>query len=177
LTEDEEYLAMSELNDKYILSVGGRMIKNSVLGEELSDQQCALLAEVITVRGLREGEFLLEEGHQDDSIHVIVKGKLEVLKQTGGGDWVTLHMLKEGDMAGELGFIDGMEHTAALRAIGDCEVFSLERQNFESLLNKDAALVYQVMRAIIRTVHSILRRMNAQYVELTNYVTKQHGRY
>jgi CRP/FNR family transcriptional regulator, cyclic AMP receptor protein len=33
------------------------------------------------------------------------------------------------------------------------------------------------MRAIVRTVHSILLRMNLQYVELTNYITKQHGRY
>ena len=38
-------------------------------------------------------------------------------------------------------------------------------------------LVYRVMRAIVREVHSILRRMNIQFVELTNYVTKQHGRY
>jgi len=167
---------MSELNE-YLLSVGDKMIKDSTLGEELSEQQCDLLAEVITVRGLRDGDFLLSEGYKDDSIHVIVKGKLAVLKQTGAGDWVTLHILKEGDMAGELGFIDGLGHSAALRAIGDCEVFSLERNNFESLLSKDPDLVYKVMRAIIRTVHGILRRMNVQYVEMTNYITKQHGRY
>ena len=40
-----------------------------------------------------------------------------------------------------------------------------------------ALLVYRVMRAIMREVHGILRRMNVQYVELTNYITKQHGRY
>jgi CRP/FNR family cyclic AMP-dependent transcriptional regulator len=34
-----------------------------------------------------------------------------------------------------------------------------------------------VMRAIMRTVHRILRSMNLQYVELTNYIAKQHGRY
>jgi len=37
--------------------------------------------------------------------------------------------------------------------------------------------MYAVMRTILRTVHSILRRMNLQYVELSNYITKQHGRY
>lgn len=168
---------MNESNDQYILSVGSEMVKNSVLGEELSEQQCILLGGIVTVRGLREGEFLLEEGHRDDSIHVIVKGRLEVMKQTGAGQWVTLHVLKEGDMAGELGFIDGLEHSAALRAMRDCEVFSLERNNFESLLGKDPELVYKVMRAIIRAVHGILRRMNVQYVEMTNYITKQHGRY
>ena len=168
---------MNELNDEYIRNVGSKMIKNSVLGEELSEQQCALLAEVITVCGLRESEFLLEEGHKDESIHVIVKGRLEVVKHAGGGSWITLHLLKEGEMAGELSFIDGLEHSAALRAVGNCEVFSLERKSFESLLSKDPDLIYKVMRAIIRTVHGILRRMNIQYVEMTNYITKQHGRY
>ena len=88
-----------------------------------------------------------------------------------------MHILHEGEMAGELGFIDGLEHSAALRAIGDCEVFSLKREKFELLMNDDPDLVYKVMRAIVRTVHSILRRMNIQYVEMTNYIYKQHGRY
>ena len=159
------------------LIIGSETIKRSPLGEELSDDQCATLAAAVSARQLKEGEFLIEEGHQDDSLHVIVKGRLEVVKGTGGGDWVSLHFLRAGDMAGELGFIDGQEHSAALRAVSDCEVFSLKRSAFEALLNKDPDLVYKVMRAIVRTVHVILRRMNAQYVELTNYISKQHGRY
>jgi hypothetical protein len=33
------------------------------------------------------------------------------------------------------------------------------------------------MRAIVRTVHAIQRRLSMQSVELTNYIYKQHGRY
>jgi len=47
----------------------------------------------------------------------------------------------------------------------------------EIIIVMHAELVYQVMRSIMRTVHRILRGMNAQYVELTNYISKQHGRY
>lgn len=159
------------------LSVDSETIKRSPLGEELSDDQCAALAAAVSARQLKEGEFLIEEGRQDDSLHVIVKGRLEVVKGTGGGDWVSLHFLRAGDLAGELGFIDGQEHSAALRAVSDCEVFSLSRSAFETLLSQDPDLLYKVMRAIVRTVHLILHRMNAQYVELTNYISKQHGRY
>ena len=77
----------------------------------------------------------------------------------------------------ELGFVDGVEHSAAIRALSNCEVFSLNRPDFEALLHKDPDLVYKVMRAVIRTAHARLRRMNVQYVELTNYIAKQHGRY
>ena len=37
--------------------------------------------------------------------------------------------------------------------------------------------VYHVMRAIIRTVHEIQRRISMHSVELANYIYKQHGRY
>jgi CRP/FNR family cyclic AMP-dependent transcriptional regulator len=34
-----------------------------------------------------------------------------------------------------------------------------------------------VMRTIVRTVHTTLKRMNMQYIEMTNYISKSHGRY
>lgn len=153
------------------------VIQNSPLGLELTPAQCDRLAAIATASCLDKGMFLLEEGHKDDSIHVITSGELEVVKATGGGEWVTLQLLRPGDMAGELGFIDGLEHSAGIRALGYAEVFSLARQDLERLLNDDPKLVYQVMRAITRTVHAILRRMNMQFIEMTNYLTRNHGRY
>jgi CRP-like cAMP-binding protein len=157
--------------------VSNEAIKNSPLGGELSDEQCALLAGVTTACAIRDGEFLIDEGHRDDALHVLINGHMEAVTRTGGGDWVSLQILREGDMIGEMGFIDGVEHSASLRAMGNCELLRLERASFEGLLQQDPDLVYKVMRAIMRTVHRILRGMNTQYVELTNYISKQHGRY
>ena len=157
--------------------VDAETVKTSPLGAELTPDQCQRLAQVATAMGLETGMFLLEEGHRDDMIHVVSKGILEVVTNTGGGEWVTLQVLRPGDMAGELGFIDDVAHSAAIRAATNTEVFSLSRANLEAVLHEDPDLVYKVMRAIIRTVHGILRRMNAQYVEMQNYITHQHGRY
>jgi CRP-like cAMP-binding protein len=90
---------------------------------------------------------------------------------------VVLHVLRSRDLAGELGFLDGQKHTATLRSIGPTELISLERDSLENLLATHPRVVYQVMRAVIRSVHSTLRRMNIQYVEMSNYINKQHGRY
>lgn len=157
--------------------VSAEAIRATPLGEELSDAQCALLAGVVTACGIGDGEFLIDEGAQDDAIYVISSGRLEAVTRSGGGAYVTLQVLAEGDMVGELGFIDGVEHSAGLRALGNCELIRLDRASFESLLEQDPELVYKAMRSIMRTVHRILRRMNTQYVELTNYIAKQHGRY
>ena len=165
-------------NDKCIdLPVTADSIKTSPLGGELSDEQCLLLAEVCTACGIKDRGYLIEEGQRDDALHVLTRGHMEVVARTGKGDPVGLQIIREGDMLGELGFIDGVEHSASLRAMGNCELIRLERASFEGLLEKDPELVYKVMRAIIRTVHRILRNMNIQQVELTNYIAKQNGRY
>lgn len=163
----------TEQNESF---VSKEAVKASPLGEELSDAQCAMLAGVATACGIRDGDFLIEEGGRDDAVYVISDGRLEAVTRSGDG-YITLQVFVPGDMVGELGFIDSVEHSAGLRALGNSELIRLDRASFEGLVAQDPELVYKVMRAIMRTVHRILRRMNSQYVELTNYIAKQHGRY
>ncbi len=154
------------------------LLRGSVLASELGDEECRLLAELITVSDLADGQILVAEGARDNHIHVIVEGGLAVAKQSKpDGNWVNLHVLTKGDLAGELAFMDNNAHYAALRANGSTRVFSLERQKLESLIDRHPWVVYRVMRAIFRVVHGILNRLAIQTNELTNYIYKQHGRY
>ena len=157
--------------------VSPEVIKESPLGADLSKNQCKTLAGVAGAICLKKGMPLLEEGHSDDTLYVVVSGSLEVIKPTGGGDIITLQLLHAGDMAGILGFVDGVPHSAGIRALRRCELIALDRKSLEQLLKKDPELVYQVMRSIVRTAHRILARMNTQFVEMSNYISKQHGRY
>jgi len=157
--------------------VSPEAIKDSPLGENLSKEQCKALAEVVGSVCLKKGTVLLEEGHSDDTLYVVSSGSLEVFKPTGGGDAVTLQVLHSGDMAGIMGFVDGVPHSAGIRALRRCELIVLDRNTLEKQLKKNPELVYQVMRAIVRAAHRILGRMNAQFVEMSNYISKQHGRY
>lgn len=153
------------------------MVRNSSLATELDDEQCKQLAQYVTPRSLADGEILMREGEVDNHLYAVVSGSLAVTRETGSGDWIALHLLRAKDLAGEMGFLDGLEHSATLRAVGSTEIFSLKRDRLESLLELHPKLVYLVMRAIVREVHSILRRMNIQHVEFSNYISKQHGRY
>jgi CRP-like cAMP-binding protein len=157
--------------------VSPEAIRESPLGLDLNDAQCRRLAETASAICLDVGATLLEEGHSDDTLYVVSSGSLEVIKPTGGGDTVTLQLLHSGDMAGILGFIDGVPHSAGIRALTQCELIALDRADLERLIPTDPAMVYQIMRAIVRAAHRILGRMNAQFVEMSNYINKQHGRY
>ena len=151
--------------------------RKSPLAAELTDEECNLVSEHLVCRKLKDGEILFREGDVDNNLYVIADGNLAVAHETPEGEWVVLHVLRTHDLAGEMGFLDGQKHTATLRSIGPTELISLERGNLERLLDAHPKVVYQVMRAVLRTVHGTLRRMNIQYVEMSNYINKQHGRY
>lgn len=152
-------------------------LQRSSLSEGLTEEQCMNLAKVLETRELSDREALISEGHTDNCLYMIVDGRLEVTRDVSGGEWLTLAVLKEGDIAGEMGFIDGTPHSATLRAMGETHVLSLSREALESLIDTDPHVVYKLMQTIVRAVHKILTRMNQQFVEMNNYISKQHGRY
>ena len=153
------------------------LVLMSSLGAELSDEEAGVLGALMSPQELADGDFLIKEGTTDNSLHVVVEGKLEVVKKTAGDDTASLGLLREGDLAGELSFIDGHEHTVGLRALTHSQILSLTRDEFEKVIDEHPQLVYKVMRAIARSTHRIVHRMNMENIELNNYIFKQHGRY
>ena len=152
-------------------------LRQSRLAAELSDEQCSVLSDLVALRDLKDGEVLVKEGEADNHLYVIVHGLLRVAKHLGSPEEVTFFTIGAGDFADELSFMDGTQHYASLLAAGETHVLGLERERLESLLTARPDIVYKVMRAIIRAVHQIQRRLSMQSVELTNYIYKQHGRY
>jgi len=144
---------------------------------DLSDVECDRLAEIVTVIRLQKGDILIEQGKKDDSLYVLIKGRLRVNRSTGGGSQVTLACIREGEMAGEMGFLDNSEHSATLQADDTTEILQIDRNDLEGLLDEHPQTVYKLMRAIAREVHQITQRMNMQFVEMSNYIHHQQGRY
>ena len=157
-----------------------RALHNSTLSEELRDSEVDLLASLITVRDYKAGDLILKPGDTElkDTLLILGSGDVEATA-TAGGEQMTLHLLQPGDLAGIIGFVGGsvMQISATVVAKTDSKVLLLDRVRFESLLNTNPAIVYYVMRGIVRNVHGIVRRMNMQSVEMTNYMFKQGGRY
>jgi CRP-like cAMP-binding protein len=152
-------------------------LKSTKLSHELDDAQASKLAALVTLRDLKPGEVLVKEGPSDNHLYVILQGDIAVIKNAGTEAAETLFTLDAGDFVGELSFIDGTPRYASLVAADEARVLGLEREKLESLLKTEPEIVYRVMRAILRTVHQIQRRLSIQSVELTNYIYKQHGRY
>jgi CRP/FNR family transcriptional regulator, cyclic AMP receptor protein len=153
------------------------VLRGTRLASELTDAQVQSLAGAMELRDLAEGEILVHEGTADEHLYIIVSGVLGVVKQAESPERVTLNSLSAGEFAGELSWLDGAQRYASLVAMAPTRVIGLERARLEALIERDALLVYRVMRAIIRAVHQIQYRLSMQQAELSNYIYKQHGKY
>jgi len=153
------------------------ILKASPLARELNDKECEVLAGLITLHDLKDGEVLLREGQSDSNLYVVVSGAAAVATADEEGNMRTLHELTHGDLVGELSFMDNTPRSHSLVAKGATRVFSLNREKFETVIPAHPMLVYKVMRAIMRVAHAVQRRMSLHLIELQNYIYKVHGKY
>lgn len=151
-------------------------VRQSKIGTELTEEQCAVLSALVEVSDYVDGEVLVEEGATDDKLRVVLAGALAVAKRNDD-DWVRLNVLTAGDLAGELAFLDSRPRYAALVALGPTKVFNLQRARLESLLDSHPLVVYRVMRGITRFAHQVLHRTGVQMTELTSYIYKTKAKY
>lgn len=153
-----------------------QLICKSSLGDELAEAECQVLAGIMGVHRLQDGEMLVKEGEANCDLYLLAQGALAVISNTGGQEAV-VYVMKEGECAGTRAFVDRTPRKATLRADGEAVVYSLTPDAFESLLEKHPLIVYKVMRALFRITHSNLMRMNQETQQLSNYISKTHGRY
>lgn len=151
-------------------------IVDSSLGQELEKDECQVLANVMQIKDLKDGEILVKEGDDDSTLFVLTKGKLAVKSEIGGKE-VTVYNMKVGECAGTRAFVDRAPRRATLMSVGNSTVYTLKPEDFESLLETHPRIVYKVMRGLFRITHSNLMRMNVETQQLSNYINKTGGRY
>ena len=148
----------------------------SLLGIELTLQECEVLAKSMGMRHLKDAERLVGENDENTTLFVLIEGKLEVFSLLEGKDEL-VYTMSEGECAGTRAFVDRSLRKATLRAKGDATVYTLEPIAFEAMLKTHPDIVYKVMRAIFRITHVNLLRMNEEIEQLSNYISKSKGRY
>jgi len=128
------------------------------------------------VRELEDGEILVREGDIDNSLFILIKGKLVVLSKIDGRE-ERVYTMKVGECAGTRAFVDLAPRRATLKSEGSTTVYTMTPTDFESLLESHPKIVYKVMRGLFRLTHINLMRMNVETKELSNYIHKSGGRY
>lgn len=154
-----------------------KVVRNSTVGSELTEEKAKLLAEKLGMRRLKDGELLVKEGEADRTLFILAAGRLTVTSKDADGTEQVVYTMKEGECAGTRAFVEQSPRKATLRAVGNSTVYTLTPADFESLLDAEPRLAFLVMRALFRVTHANLSRMNQETRQLANYINKTQGRY
>lgn len=152
-------------------------LRQTPLIVEMNDAEVAALAGVVEVQDCADGDRLVEEGERNSHLYVPITGKIAIVKTDEHNESHILHTIAQGELAGELSFMDGEPRYASLVASGPTRVLVLDRPRFEELLVSHPVVVYKAMRAIMRVAHRVQRRLNMQLVDMQHYLYRTGGKY
>ena len=155
-------------------------LHNSRMVENLSDPEIEILASLITIQYFETKEFIveLEDEPLKSSLMILVEGKIEVSALVDNQS-VLLQLETPGDLARIISFVGGntMNVRVRIKIKKDSTVLLLQRSKLETLLHSHPSIVYGVMKNLVRHVHGVARRKNAEMEEMSNYLYRTHGLY
>ena len=152
--------------------VDGRDIEKISLFEGLSDAERMIIAGAMTGDIFPEGHVVYREQEVGCAcIYIVRRGKVDVYKMNSDGESLSLAGLQEGNFFGEFSFFDHKPHSATtVVAKPDTIVLSLQRPDFDRVVEEYPMIGYKVLINIINEISSVIRRMNAGYVDMTDYM-------
>lgn len=154
-----------------------KTIAASNFGNGLTEEDTMVLAAIAEIRTLKDGEYLAIEGEEDGYLYLVISGVLVVLKNMPEGGQEILCRLAQNEIAGISGFVDKQQRLADMRSSGVTEVLALSRNKFKSLIKTHPDVVYKVMCALVRESMAIVKHLDDNLVELTEYFKKMNKDY
>lgn len=150
--------------------VDPKLLRELAFFSDLSDNELAVVSKIIKKKDFKLGDTIFKESEDGASIYVIKKGEVKACKTAPDGELFTLTIMKDGDIFGEMSFLDGRPRSATVVAVSDLETYMMEKADFETLVDGNPRIIYKLLKNIVFTIHSIVRGMNSRYIEMVNYM-------
>jgi CRP-like cAMP-binding protein len=115
-----------------------RMARNlmatSPMFQSLPESERGAMLQRFAFRALQPHEKALVEGEHSPGLFLVLAGELEVQKEDPAGGVVTLGVLREGDVAGEISLLTGLRASATVAATRKTAAAFLTRAAFHELV-------------------------------------------
>ncbi len=106
------------------------------LFSDLKKAELSRIMEKIQARWFGKGKAICKEGDPGNSIFILSRGKVAVLRQQPGKGKTKLSELKEGDFFGEFGYFSKSRRQATVEALEDTEVLELTKEELQKIVQE-----------------------------------------
>ncbi|MEE8185148.1 MAG: cyclic nucleotide-binding domain-containing protein [Thermodesulfobacteriota bacterium] len=147
-----------------------KILREMSFFDDLNDTELDVIAGVLERKKFKVGDIVFKENEDGDSLYIIRKGEVKACKTAPDGELLTLTLMKDGDIFGEMSFLDGRARTASIVAMTEVETFVITKSEFERLVDDNPRMIYKMLKNLVYHIHSIVRGMNARYLEMVTYM-------
>ncbi len=111
-------------------------LKKTELFSSLSGISASRIAGACSVKKIKSGEYVFHEGDEGDFFYLMQSGKARVFKNSRDGKEVTVKIISQDEIFGEVIIFESRAYPASCVAMEECEVISIRKENFLLLLRE-----------------------------------------
>jgi CRP/FNR family transcriptional regulator, dissimilatory nitrate respiration regulator len=117
---------------------------------KLKPREKQAMAAFTALRNYDAGECLFHQEQTADGFHVIVEGEVNVHRLGVDGREQVLHLMRRGDLCGEVPVFEGDRYPAAARAVGTVQTLYIPRDGFLALCRKQPDILLEILAELSR---------------------------
>jgi CRP/FNR family transcriptional regulator, cyclic AMP receptor protein len=154
------------------------LLKEPEIFKNLSPDQIREILGIARRVSFDAGSIIMKEGDIGATMYIMMAGTVEVVKSLVLGDFddeqdtvnnKVFTRLDASDHAvfGEISLLEAQKRTATIRAVTDCTLYEIQKDDFLKLAEGDCALGFRILLNLARIVSTRLRQADEETVKLT----------
>lgn len=136
------------------------LIKQAAIFADLTEAEVLHVAEICHEQRFKFGQVIFREGDPGNRLYIIAEGEVRISRDVPGSGEEALTVLKKGACFGEMSVFDRSERSTDAIANTDSTLITIERPDFEMLLDFDRDLAFKVLWSVVRLLSQRLRTTN-----------------
>ncbi len=134
----------------------------STCSDRLSDAELHTVASRLRPQHYAAGEKIIEEGAAGDSLFLVDRGEVRVLRRLGGTPR-EIARLGEGECFGEMAMLTGQQRTATVVAGTDVDVFMIDKTGFQDILAGNPDMAVDISALLAKRRAALPRRRGGRH--------------
>ena len=160
------------------------VLQETDLFRNLSIPQIKTVLGICRKVNFSENEIIMKEGDVGDSLFIILKGTVEVIKSLVISDFseddyreavknkvFTKIDEKSHAVFGEIALLEECKRTATIRAVTNCIFYEIKKDDFLKLLETDSVSGCKILMNLARIVSARLRKADEDTIKLTTVLS------
>ena len=137
------------------------ILAKSPLFGQLTESQLGDISKLTRCIRFGEGERIIVEGNEGNTLYQIVSGEVAVIKKMPDGELRELARLSAPAIVGEMSVFNEEPRSATIKALGSCVVLEVERDDLRPLLQNEPK-VLEMLAAVISQRRAELLKLNSE---------------